>query len=291
MECGIWKPELSREEQPDEQKMLLVESVRADLCSYQRHRHSLSTSARRGQADDRLRQRARRRLQDLGASGGAAGDAFGYVLFDKRGHGLSELGAAPPTIETFAGDLAALLDHVGVKRAVICGLSIGGPIALCLYETRPDLIDGLIFCDTASKIGTREMWDSRISATLGPGITSFADGVMEKWFTRRFHRDRAAELAGYKTMLSRQSPDGYAAGCMAIRDADFSATAGTINVPAMVVVGDQDGSTPPDIVESLARSIPAARFEIIADAAHIPCVEQPVAFYDLVRAFMAAEAA
>jgi 3-oxoadipate enol-lactonase len=212
--------------------------------------------------------------------------ACGVVLYDKRGHGLSELGDAPHRIETHADDLAGLLDHLGVESAVICGLSIGGVIAQCLYGTRPELIEGLILCDAAAKIGTDEMWNGRIEAVLSEGIASFADGVMEKWFTPDFHKSRAEELAGYRTMLVRQSPSGYAAACAAMRDADYRAKAASIDVPTLCVVGDQDGSTPPELVETFARSIPGARFEVIAGAGHIPCVEQPEKLADLIRRFM-----
>jgi 3-oxoadipate enol-lactonase len=214
-----------------------------------------------------------------------AGD-YGFVLYDKRGHGLSELGDAPHRIETHATDLASLLEHLGVKSVVISGLSIGGVIAQCLYGTRPDLIEGLILCDTAAKIGTEEMWNGRIEATLSKGIASFADTVMEKWFTPDFHKDRAEELAGYRTMLVRQSSAGYAAACAAIRDADYRKGTTSINVPALCVVGDQDGSTPPELVEAFARSIPGARFEVIAGAGHIPSVEQPKKLASLIRSFL-----
>jgi 3-oxoadipate enol-lactonase len=214
---------------------------------------------------------------------------FGLVFYDKRGHGLSELGDAPARIETHAADLAGLLDHLGVQRATLCGLSIGGLIAQSLYKARPGLIDRLILCDTAARIGTPEMWNGRIEAARGPGITTFADGVMEKWFTPAFHRGQAAELAGYKAMLCRQLPEGYAAACEAIREADYTADAQAIAVPTLVAVGDQDGSTPPDLVRGLAEAIPQARFEIIAGAGHIPCIEQPDILAGLIVDFMASD--
>jgi 3-oxoadipate enol-lactonase len=213
-------------------------------------------------------------------------DDYGLVFYDKRGHGLSELGDAHHAIETHADDLAALLDHLAVDHAVVCGLSIGGVIAQRLFATRSQLIDGLIFCDTAAKIGDDHMWDGRIRATLSEGIDSFADSVMEKWFTPDFHEHRAQELVGYRTMLARQSPAGYAAACRAIRDADFRAGTASIDVPVLCVVGERDGSTPPDLVEAFARSIPDAGFEVIAGAGHIPCVEQPEKLANLIRSFM-----
>ncbi|AZO01026.1 3-oxoadipate enol-lactonase [Mesorhizobium sp. M9A.F.Ca.ET.002.03.1.2] len=214
-----------------------------------------------------------------------AGD-YGFLFYDKRGHGLSELGEAPHTIETHAADLAGLLDHLGIAGTVICGLSIGGVIAQCLYQVQPRLIEGMILCDTAAKIGTDETWNDRIKATRSEGIESFADGVMEKWFTPDFHRNCAEKLAGYRTMLTRQSPAGYAAACTAIRDADYRAAAALIGVPTLCVVGDQDGSTPPEMVESFAHSIPGAGCEVIAGAGHIPCVEQPEKLAKLIRRFV-----
>lgn len=211
---------------------------------------------------------------------------FGFLFYDKRGHGLSELGDEPVSIETYAADLAGLLGHLGIARATLCGLSIGGLIAQSLYKTKPGLVEKLILCDTAAKIGTAQMWNDRIEAAQSAGIASFADGVMEKWFTPDFHQRRSAELSGYKAMLSRQLPAGYAAACAALRDADYSAAAPAIAVPSLVVVGDQDGSTPPDLVRGLAEAIPGARFEIVAGAGHIPCVEQPKALSVLIADFM-----
>jgi 3-oxoadipate enol-lactonase len=110
--------------------------------------------------------------------------------------------------------------------------------------------------------------------------------VMPLWFTPSFHRDRAAELAGYRNMVSRQSVAGYTGTCAAIRDADYTQAAGRIAVPTLCVAGDTDGSTPPALVASMARLIPGARFETIRNAAHIMCVEQPEAVAALVRGFM-----
>jgi 3-oxoadipate enol-lactonase len=74
---------------------------------------------------------------------------------------------------------------------------------------------------------------------------------------------------------------------MAVRDADFTDSARRIAVPTLCIVGDQDGSTPPDLVRSLAGLIPGTRFEVIRDAAHIPCIEQPGALVSLIRDFVA----
>jgi len=98
---------------------------------------------------------------------------------------------------------------------------------------------------------------------------------------------RVAELDGYWNMMTRQALAGYVGTCVAIRNADFTDAARRIEVPTLCVVGDQDGSTPPALVRSLAALIPGSRFEIIRDAGHIPCVEQPEALTALIRDFVA----
>ena len=209
------------------------------------------------------------------------------LVYDKRGHGLSDLGATPYTMDDHVDDLVGLVESLGLKRIILCGLSVGGLIAQGFYARRPDLVDAIVLCDTAHKIGTDESWNQRIAKVQSDGIASVADMVMTNWFTPAFHRDRAAELSGYRNMLARQDVAGYAGTCAAIRDADFTDVARRIAVPVMCVVGDGDGSTPPALVRSTADLIPSSRFEIIAGAGHIPCVEQPDALAALITDFIA----
>jgi len=206
------------------------------------------------------------------------GDDYAYVLHDKRGHGLSDIGRPPYSIDDHAGDLIALLDHLGVKRAVIWGLSVGGLIAQWLYARRPDLVRAFVLSNTAHKIGTADMWNARIDKISADGLGSLVDPVMERWFTSAFRTPDNAAYAGARNMLSQQPEAGYSGTCAAIRDADFTAAAGHIAVPTLCVVGDQDGSTPPELVKSLADLIPASRFVTIAGCGHIPCLEQPLAY-------------
>ncbi len=214
-----------------------------------------------------------------------AGD-FAIVLYDKRGHGLSDLGPMPYSIEDHATDLAGLLDFLSVKNAIICGLSVGGLVAQSLYQRRPDLVRALILCDTAHKIGTAESWNARIAKVEADGIESIVDAVMERWFTPAFRRPENTAFSGYCNMLARQPAAGYAATCAALRDADLTEAAAKIAVPTICIVGDQDGSTPPELVLSTAKLIPNARYEVIKDAGHIPCVEQPEALTEAIRAFI-----
>lgn len=197
------------------------------------------------------------------------------IRYDKRGHGLSDATPGPYSAELLADDLAALLDHLEVQRALVVGLSIGGLIAQALLMRRPDLVRALVLMDTAAKVGDAAMWAQRIATVEAQGIEPLAEGLMQRWFSHAFRENRPDELATWRNMVVRQTAVGYAACCAALRDADLTEAAARISVPTLVMVGDEDGATPPALVEATADLIAGARFEVIQGAGHIPCVEHP----------------
>ncbi|CAN5606741.1 3-oxoadipate enol-lactonase [soil metagenome] len=198
------------------------------------------------------------------------------IRYDKRGHGLSDAGAGAFSIADLADDLAGILDTLAVRQAVICGLSVGGMIAQSLAARRPDLVRGLILCATAAKIGTAAMWDERIRAVEAGGIAALSGPVLERWFSARF-RAEAPSLALWRNMLERTPADAYAATCAAIREADLTESTRALDLPVLAIAGEEDGSTPPDLVRATADLVPGARFALIRGAGHLPCVEAPAA--------------
>lgn len=213
-----------------------------------------------------------------------AGD-YALVFHDKRGHGLSDVGELPRTMDHHIGDFAGLLDHLNIRHALICGVSVGGMIAQGLWGARPDLVRGLILCDTAHKIGTAGMWNERIAAAEAGRLEELADAVLERWFPPDYRDANPAAHALYRNMLVRTAPLGYAGTCTALRDTDFTDLARRIPVPTLCVAGDRDGSTPPELVESLAALIEGARFETIAGSGHLPCIDNPETLARLIADF------
>lgn len=211
---------------------------------------------------------------------------YRLVLYDKRGHGLSEATPAPYALTDHVGDLSALIDHLGLKSASIVGLSVGGLIAQGLAALRPELVERLVLCDTAHKIGSDELWNARIDAVVKSGIASISGQILERWFTPAFRDPANADFIGYTAMLERTTVDGYAGTCAALRDADLTESTRALKIPVLCIVGDQDGSTPPDLVRSTANLVEGARFEIVQDAGHLPCIEQPAATAALIRNFL-----
>ena len=208
---------------------------------------------------------------------------FSILRYDKRGHGLSGMGNPPYQIHDHVNDMIELMDYLNVSGGIIVGLSVGGLIAQGTFHERPDLAKGLILCDTAAKIGSHEMWNERISIAKEGGLTALVDANMERWFSPTFHLKCRTELEGFRAMFTRTPLEGYIGTAIAIRDADFRDQAPNITIPTICIVGDKDGATPPDLVRSTANMIPGAKFEIIADAGHIPCAEQPDAVTKIIR--------
>lgn len=202
-------------------------------------------------------------------------DRFRVVLYDERGHGLSDAPPAPYTMDEHTDDLLALLDHLDIRSAALVGLSVGGMIAQRAAVKAPDRVQALVLCCTAARIGTPQSWAERIGAVEQRGVGSVVEAVLQRWFTPAFRDGRPDECAGWRNMLLRTPAQGYAGTCAAIRDADLIADAGRIAVPTLCIAGDQDGSTPADVVQGTAGLIPGARFALIEGAGHIPCVEKP----------------
>lgn len=211
---------------------------------------------------------------------------FRMIFYDKRGHGLSDATPSPYRIEEHVSDLSGLLDHLKVDEAVVCGLSVGGQIAQGLAAAEADRVQALILCDTAHKIGTADAWNDRIKAVEGGGIASIAEAILERWFTEEFRKVDEASFAIYRNMLIRTPVAGYAGTCAALRDADLTESTKKLDMPVLVVCGDQDGATPPDLVRSMAALIDGAHFELIEGAGHLPCIEKPAALTAAMLTFL-----
>ena len=214
------------------------------------------------------------------------GDGVRTIRYDTRGHGLSEHGDAPSTIAGYAADAAGLLDFLEVETTVVCGLSVGGMIAISLAAAHPDRVRGLILCDTAPRIGTDEMWNERIRSIAEDGLEAHVGPILERWFSREFRENQRDQLAGWRAMLVRTPKDGYLAVCAAIRDGDLSAEASAIGRPALCICGGEDAATPPALVREMAALIAESDFLLIDRAGHLPCIEQPAKMTAAIQAFL-----
>ena len=135
-----------------------------------------------------------------------------------------EAPARPYTMDDHVADLIGLLDHLGLDRIVLCGLSVGGLIAQGIAARQPERVSALILCDTAARIGDDDLWNARIAAIEDDGIEALADPIMERWLSAAFRAEKPDEALAWRNMLVRTTVDGYVGTCAAIRDADRAAS-------------------------------------------------------------------
>ena len=206
------------------------------------------------------------------------------IRYDKRGHGLSSCPKGAYSMGALVREIEALLDHLDVKNCLFVGLSIGGMIAQCLAIKRLDLLRAMVLSNTAAKIGQPAMWDDRIAAVKAGGIEALADSILERWFSDGF-RDQP-ELALWRNMLVRQPDAGYMGCSAAISGTDFYTPTSGLRLPTLGIAGSEDGSTPPDLVRETVELIPGSKFQLMRNAGHLPCVEQPADYAKHLTDFM-----
>ncbi len=211
---------------------------------------------------------------------------FRLIRYDKRGHGLSDSPPGPYALADFAEDLAGLLDQLHVERALVVGISIGGSIALDFAARYGERVRALVLADSAPRVGTPDKWQERIDGVIEQGMERMARSILPVWFRESFDDLEPEVHRGYLNMLTRMPAGGYAASCAALRDADLRDTLPKITAQALVLNGGHDVATPPDQAKRLAEALPNGRFETIADAGHLICVEQPAATARAIRQFV-----
>ena len=200
---------------------------------------------------------------------------FRVLRYDTRGHGQSLVTEGPYSIEQLGRDVLALLDALQVERAHFCGLSMGGLIGQWLGINAGHRLNRLIVCNTAAKIATPEVWNPRIETVLRDGqaaMVGLRDASIERWFTPAYaasHPDQAKRITD---MLAATSPQGYAANCAAVRDADFRDQLGEIKVPMLVISGSADAVTPPSGGLFIRDNVEGAEYAEF-HAAHLSNVE------------------
>ena len=207
------------------------------------------------------------------------------IRYDHRGQGESPVPPGPYEIDDLGRDVVTLLDRLGIERASVAGVSLGGMVTLWLAVHAPERVDRVVAACTTSYIDAG--WAERAAAVREAGsVEPSADGVVERGLTpgcARRHPDKRERL---RALLAASPAEGYAACCGAIERMDLRDDLARITAPTLVISGSDDPSTPREHQELIAARIPRARHETIAPGAHLSNVEQPEAFNALVLEHM-----
>ena len=180
---------------------------------------------------------------------------FRVLRSDMRGHGRSEVAAEAFTIEQSGRDVLKLMDAVQAEKASICGVSLGGLVALWLGIHAPDRVNRLILANTAARIGTKESWEQRIETVNAIGMNALATATLERWFTPDYRNKHPEEMEMIRQRIAATDPQGYAACCAVLRDADLRGDAVQVKAESLIITGTRDPATPPADGRTLCATI------------------------------------
>jgi pimeloyl-ACP methyl ester carboxylesterase len=219
-----------------------------------------------------------------------AGSGWRVIAADLRGYGHSTVVAGTTPLETFAGDLAALLDHLRIDGVVLAGLSMGGQIVMECYRLFADRIKALVLADTVARAETEDGKRSRgelADRLLVEGMAGYADEILPKMIAPYNVQALPAVAAHVLAMMAAAPPVGAAAALRGRAERrDYRQLLTEVSAPTLVVVGRDDHFTPVADAEANYRSIPNAALAVIDGAGHLPNVEQPTAFNEILRNFL-----
>ncbi|AGZ42125.1 3-oxoadipate enol-lactonase [Actinoplanes friuliensis] len=201
----------------------------------------------------------------------ALSERFRVIRYDARGHGRSPVPPGRYALDDLGRDALDLLDRLGVARAHVCGLSLGGMTAMWLAAHAAERVDRLVLFCTSALLGPPEAWAERAATVRSGGTGAVADTVVSRWVTAGFPEAQKQHL---REMIAATDPIGYAGACAAIEGMDLRDDLRRITAPTLVVAGADDPATPPGHGRAIAAAIAGARFEVLADAAHLATFEQ-----------------
>jgi 3-oxoadipate enol-lactonase len=197
------------------------------------------------------------------------------LRFDLRGHGGSEVPPGPYTIGGLADDVVALLDSLDIQRFSYCGVSIGGAIGQWLGIHHGDRMDALVICASAARFADPQGWPVRATTVRAEGTEFLVPSRTGAWFTAAFAEREPAEAQRLLAMLRSTPAEGYAGCCEAIGTYDVRDRLRDITVPTLVIAGEEDPATPPEMCREIADGVAGARFQVVPGASHLLNAERP----------------
>lgn len=207
------------------------------------------------------------------------------LRYDMRGHGQSNALPGPDSIGQLGEDLLSLLDDLRLDRVDLCGLSLGGLVAMWIAIHAPERVRRVVMANTAARIGTPEAWEQRIEAVHRAGMAPLAEASISRWFTPAYKDSHAEEMESLRAMIVSTDAKAYAACCGVLRDTDLRSELGSINSPCLIITGTHDPATPPSDGHALHASLRQSTY-VELDASHMSAWEQPEAFAGAVHSFL-----
>lgn len=212
------------------------------------------------------------------------------IAYDIRGFGKSDLGNGEKTIDKHADDLVGLLDDLTIDQAIVCGLSMGGYIALRAIEKYPARFKGLVLCDTKSESdneeGRKKRMDS-IKVIEDQGTITFSQNFLKNVLGASTYQNNPQLVRNLQNRILENNQEGIVAAQYAMADrTDTTSSLKKIKVPTLILVGEEDGVTPVKAAQSIREKIPNSQLEIIPKAGHLSNLENPKFFNEKLILFL-----
>ena len=206
------------------------------------------------------------------------------IAFDYPGYGDSDPAPDGTTRDDYAQAIWSALDALGIGRAHLCGLSLGGVIAIAMNAAAPERCGSLILADTfAVHPDGQAIYDRSVAALEGGTLREVAEARVD--FLLHQPADPAVRAEVIETMATIE-PQAYRIGAEAVWLADQRDRAAAVRVPTLIICGDDDKPTPPALSRALHATIGGSKLAMIADAGHLTNLERPDAFNHLVDSFL-----
>ena len=200
---------------------------------------------------------------------------FRVVRYDTRGHGESPVPDGPYSIDDLVDDVVALLDRLGIARAHVVGLSLGGMTAMRLAARNPERVDRVVLLCTGAQLAPGSAWTDRAATVRAQGSAAVAEAVVQRWFTPEYLVTHPDSRVSHEGMVAATPAEGYAGCCEAIARLDLREELSTIRAATLAIAGADDPATPPAKLEEIVAAIPHSRLLVVDHAAHLANAEQP----------------
>ncbi|PYS67916.1 MAG: alpha/beta hydrolase [Acidobacteria bacterium] len=220
----------------------------------------------------------------------ALSDAHRVITPDLRGFGASDVTDSPANMADMAQDVAALMDSLGIERAVIGGLSMGGYVVLAFYKLFPKRVTALVLADTRPQADSEEAKAIRAKQAkeaISEGMAGIANSMLPKLFAPASVTNKPQAVQRVREMMMTTKPAGAAAALMgmAARE-DHTETLVQISVPTLILVGREDPITPLSDSENMHQQIAGSELVVIDNASHVSNVEQADEFNSHLESFL-----
>lgn len=213
---------------------------------------------------------------------------YKVLRFDTRGHGASSAPEGAYTLEQMADDVHGLFAELGIQRTHWVGLSMGGMIGETYALKYPGVFQSMVLADTTSRRppNAAQMWGDRIRTAREKGMEALVASTLERWFTAPYRAAHPGVMARIGDDIRNTPVAGFAGCCEAIAKIDVLDRLQEIDCPALVMVGDQDHGTPPEMARQIHANLRDSDLLIIQSAAHLSNVEQPEVFNQALMEFL-----